>query len=199
MKRSLTAMIAAAAVMSAVAGTAQADSKVGVVNFSRLLQESPQGKAATEMLRKEAESKQTELASMQSALKAKEDRLTKDGATMTADQRTRAEKELRDGSRDLQTKTTEFQDDFNARQNELSNRVQTELLTVVQNYAAAQKFDLVLAEGSIVYATNAMDITGAVLATIPANASLSAPKPAAGAPAPKPAAPAAPKPATPAK
>jgi outer membrane protein len=181
-------MVAAAAAMVSVAGTAQAESKIGVVNFSRLLQESPQGKAATEMLRKEAEAKQGELASMQSALKAKEDRLTKDGATMTADQRTRAEKELRDGSRDLQTKTTEFQDDFNARQNELSNRVQTELLTVVQNYAAAQKFDLVLAEGSIVYATNAMDITGAVLATLPATASL-APRPAApAATAPKPAA-----------
>ncbi len=194
MKRSLIAMIAATAAMALVAGTAQAESKIGVVNFSRLLQESPQGKAATEMLRKEAETKQGELASMQSALKAKEDRLTKDGATMTADQRTRAEKDLRDGSRDLQTKTTEFQDDFNARQNELSNRVQTELLTVVQNYSAAQKFDLVLAEGSIVYATNAMDITGAVLATLPATASL-APRPSATpATAPKPPAAAPPKP-----
>jgi outer membrane protein len=188
-------MVAAAAAMAAVAGTARAENKIGVVNFSRLLQESPQGKAATEMLRKEAEAKQGELASMQSALKAKEDRLTKDGATMSPDQRTRSEKELRDGSRDLQTKTTEFQDDFNARQNELSNRVQTELLTVVQNYSAAQKFDLVLAEGSIVYATNAMDITGAVLATLPATASL-APRPAA---APKPPVAPAPKPVTPAK
>jgi outer membrane protein len=178
-------MFAAAAAVVTVAGTAQAESKIGVVNFSRLLQESPQGKVATEMLRKEAEAKQGEISSMQSALKAKEDRLTKDGATMTVDQRTRAEKELRDGSRDLQTKTTEFQDDFNARQNELSNRVQTELLTVVQNYAAAQKFDLVLAEGSIVYATNAMDITAAVLATLPATASVA--RPAAPAPAKSPA------------
>ena len=105
MKRSWIAMFAAAAAMVTVAATAQAESKIGVVNFSRLLQESPQGKAATDLLRKEAEAKQGELASLQSALKAKEDRLTKDGATMTADQRTRAEKELRDGSRDLQTKT----------------------------------------------------------------------------------------------
>lgn len=188
MKRSWIAMVVAAAAMVTVAGTAQAESKIGVVNFSRLLQESPQGKAATDLLRKEAEAKQGELASLQSALKAKEDRLTKDGATMTADQRTRAEKELRDGSRDLQTKTTEFQDDFNARQNELSNRVQTELLTVVQNYAAAQKFDLVLAEGSIVYATNAMDITSAVLATIPANVAAARPAASPAPAAPKPAA-----------
>lgn len=172
MKRSWKMMMAvmlACTAGLAQSGVARAEGKIGVINFSRLLQESPAGKAATETLRKEAEAKQGELASMQAALKAKEDRLTKDGATMTADQRTRAEKELRDGSRDLQAKTTEFQDDFNARQNELSNRVQGELIVAVQNYAAAQKFDLVLAEGSIVYANNAMDITSAVLATLPAS------------------------------
>ena len=175
-KMTTFAMLACVAGLAG-SGMAQADTKIGVINFSRLLQESPAGKVATETLRKEAEAKQAELSSMQAALKAKEERLTKDGATMSADQRTRAEKELRDGSRDLQAKTTEFQDDFNARQNELSNRVQGELITVVQGYAAAQKFDLVLAEGSIVYANNAMDITSAVLATLPAAAST--PRPAA--------------------
>jgi outer membrane protein len=187
-------MIAAGAAMVSVVTTAQAESKIGVVNFGRLLQESPQGRAATDMLRKEAEAKQNELGNLQASLKAKEDRLTKDGATMTADQRTRAEKELRDGNRDLQTKTTEFQDDLSAHQNEIVGRLQNELGMVVQNYAAAQKFDLVLAaEGSIVYATAAMDITNAVLATLPAVAA------APAAAAPKPATSAAPKPAAPAK
>ncbi len=194
MKRSWIAMIAAGAAMVSVVTTAQAESKIGVVNFGRLLQESPQGRAATDMLRKEAEAKQNELGNLQASLKAKEDRLTKDGATMTADQRTRAEKELRDGNRDLQTKTTEFQDDLSAHQNEIVGRLQNELGMVVQNYAAAQKFDLVLAaEGSIVYATAAMDITNAVLATLPAVAA------APAAAAPKPATSAAPKPAAPAK
>ena len=194
MKRSWIAMIAAGAAMVSVVTTAQAESKIGVVNFGRLLQESPQGRAATDMLRKEAEAKQNELGNLQASLKAKEDRLTKDGATMTADQRARAEKELRDGNRDLQTKTTEFQDDLSAHQNEIVGRLQNELGMVVQNYAAAQKFDLVLAaEGSIVYATAAMDITNAVLATLPAVAA------APAAAAPKPATSAAPKPAAPAK
>jgi len=35
---------------------------------------------------------------LQTSLKAKEDKLAKDGATMTADQRSKAEKELRDGT-----------------------------------------------------------------------------------------------------
>src|SRR5438093_9949608 len=36
------------------------------------------------------------------SLKAKQDKLQKDGATMTDEQRTRAEKELRDGARDFE-------------------------------------------------------------------------------------------------
>jgi outer membrane protein len=86
---------------------------------------------------------------------------------MSADQRSKAEKELRDGSRDYQAKATEFQDDVTARQNEETSRLQTELLGIVQNYAATQKFDLVLAEG-VIFASNTLDITAAVLATIPA-------------------------------
>ena len=41
--------------------------------------------------------------------------LQKDGTTMTPDQRARAEKDLRDGARDLARKQGEVQDDFNAR------------------------------------------------------------------------------------
>jgi hypothetical protein len=45
----------------------------------------------------------------------------------------------------------------------------------VQNYAAAQKFDLILAEG-VIYASSSLDITSAVLATMPpAKAAAAAP------------------------
>jgi outer membrane protein len=165
----------------AVAGFAQAENKIAVVSFSRLVQQSPQGKAASETLQKEASAKQAELAGIEASLKAKEARLTKDGSTMTADQRSKAEKDLRDGNRELQAKTTEFQDDLTARQNELLQRVQADLGQQVQAYAAAQKFDLVLMEGSIVYASSAMDITEAVLAAMPktaASAPSAAPAPA---------------------
>ena len=64
------------------------------------MQESPQAQGGQEALRGEFAGKQQELQTQQAALKAKEDKLQKDGATMTEDQRTKAEKELRDGKRD---------------------------------------------------------------------------------------------------
>jgi outer membrane protein len=174
-KRSLILAVSGLAAMFAGAGAAQADMKVGVVNYNRLMQESPQAKAALDALRNEFAAKQREITNMQATLKAKEERLTKDGPTMSVDQRSKAEKELRDGSRDYQAKATEFQDDVTARQNEETSRLQTELLGIVQNYAAAQKFDLILAEG-VIYASSSLDITSAVLATMPpAKAAAAAP------------------------
>ena len=140
--------IAFVAAMFAVPAWAQ---KIGVVEYSRLVDESPQAKAAVE-------------------------------------QRTRAEKDLRDGARDLQQKRAEVQDDFNARRNEEMSRLQRVIIEEVRTYAKAQNFDLVIADGAI-YAAPSMDITAAILASLQAKA----PKPAAGgAAAPKP-------PTTPAK
>lgn len=172
MKRSWKVALTGLAATAAVAGVVQAEIKVGVVNYSLLLQESPQAKAAQEALRLEVAPKQRELQALQASLKSKEEKLQKDAATMTADQRTKADKELRDGNRDYQAKLTAYQEDINTRQNEELSRLQAQLIQEVQNYAQAQKFDLVLADG-VIYANGALDITNSVLT------SLQAAKPAA--------------------
>jgi outer membrane protein len=152
----------------AAAGPAWADLKIGVVQYARLMQESPQAKAAQEALRGEFAGKQKELQGQQAALKAKEESLQKDGATMTIEQRTKAEKDLRDGNRELQQKVQEYQDDFNARQNEELSKLQKALVEEVQTYAQGEKFDLVLADG-VIFAGPALDITPQVLAALQAH------------------------------
>ena len=86
------------------ASPAWAELKIGVVDYGRLVEESPQAKSALESIRTEFTPRQRDLQSQQASLKAKEDRLQKDGATMATDQRTSAEKDLRDGYRELQRK-----------------------------------------------------------------------------------------------
>jgi outer membrane protein len=157
------------AVAAAVAATpAWADLKIGVVQYSRLMQESPQAKVAQDALRGEFAGKQKELQSQQAALKAKEESLQKDGATMTLEQRTKLEKDLRDGNRELQQKYQEYQDDFNARQNEELSKLQKALVEEVQTYAQGEKFDLVLADG-VIFASPVLDITPQVLSALQAH------------------------------
>jgi len=177
-------------VAGAVAMTpAQADTKVGVVNIDRLIKDSPQGKAVEDALRNDANAKQRELVALQASLKAKQEKLEKDGATMTADQRSKAEKELRDGNRDLSQKANDYQEELTNRQNEELSRLQSALVAEVQSYALSQKFDLVIASGGV-YVAPSLDLTDSVLASLKARATSA---PAAAAPAPAPAA--APKPA----
>ena len=175
----------------AIAGTfavmpAWAELKIGVVDYGKLMEESPQAKTVVEAIRTEFTPRQRDLQNQQQTLKAKEDKLQKDGATMTEDQRQRSEKELRDSYRDLSRKQQEVQDDFNARRNEEMSRLQRTLIEEVRVYAKAQNFDLVIADG-VIYSTPTLDITPAILTALQSHA------PAAGKTS-APAAPAAPKP-----
>ena len=178
-----------AAVGAFAASPAWAELKIGVVDYGRLVEESPQAKSALESIRTEFTPRQRDLQGQQASLKAKEDKLQKDGATMSQDQRTNSEKDLRDGYRELQRKQQEVQDDFNARRNEEMSRLQKTLIEQVRIYAKAQNFDLVIADG-VIYTTPTIDITPAILAQLQANPGAAASrKPAAAAPAPGPAKP----------
>jgi outer membrane protein len=173
------AVVAAAAAVGMAAAPAQADIKIGVVNAARLMQESPQAKAIQESLRGEFAPKQRELQAMQAALKAKQEKYEKDGPTMSADQRGKAEKDLRDGNRDYSQKVNDFQEDVNTRQNDELSRLQSVIVAEVQSYALSQKFDLILTAEGVVYSSGTLDITPQVLAGLQAKAATA---PAAAAP-----------------
>jgi outer membrane protein len=161
-------VVAAGGAMGAL--PALADGKVAVVDFQRLAQESPQGKEVLESLRNEFAPRERTLQAQGQALKAKQDKLTKDAATMTDDQRNRAEKELRDGARDFERARGELQDDETARRNEQFSRLQRTLIEEVRNYAKAQSYDMVVSGDAVVYATASYDITPAVLTALQAHA-----------------------------
>src|SRR5579864_9443550 len=177
-----------AAVGTLVGSPAWAELKIGVVDYGRLVEESPQAKSALESIRTEFTPRQRDLQNQQASLKSKENRLQKDGATMSPEQRSNSEKDLRDSYRELQRKQQEVQDDFNARRNEEMSRLQKNLIEQVRIYAKAQNFDLVIADG-VIYTTPTIDITPAILAQLQANPGAAASHPKAAAPAPTPAKP----------
>jgi outer membrane protein len=179
-------ILGSAAALVLAAAPAWAELKIGYVNYSALTQQSPDAKVIANALSAEFGPRQREIVAMQQSLKTREDKLTKDGATMTDDQRAREDKDIRDGDRELQRKQTEFQDDLNSRRNEELSKLQKSLIEEVRTYAKGQNFDLVLADG-VIYATNAIDITPQVLAMLTASGANGAKAAAPAAPAPKPA------------
>lgn len=173
---------------------AWAEPKIGVVDFQRLAVESPQGKSVLESMRAEFAPRERTLQAQGQAVKAKEEKLQKDGATMTEDQRARTEKELRDGARDFERARGELQDDETSRRNEELSRLQRTIVEEVRGYGKAQSYDLILSAEGVIYNASATDITAAVLGALQARGvAPAAAKPTA--PATKPTPPAAKPPA----
>lgn len=162
MKRSVIVLLSAVAMSGLVSVAGAAEPKIGVVNIARLASEAPQAKAANDAIRNEFAPKEREIQTQATALKAREERLQKDAATMTDVQRSAAEKELRDGYRELQLKQSAVQDDFNARRNEEQSKLNRVLLEEVQNFAKSNGYDMILADG-VLYANPSLDVTGPVL------------------------------------
>ncbi|HEU4601628.1 MAG TPA: OmpH family outer membrane protein [Steroidobacteraceae bacterium] len=162
--------------MAAPLGAAHAEMKIAVVNVPRLLDEAPQAKAAMQALSDEFAPRQREIVAQQKDLKAKEEKLQRDGAVMAENERNRAEKDLRDGQRDLQRKQNEYVEDLNLRRNEEIGKLQRSLLQEVQSYAKGANYDLVVGDG-VLYASQALDITPQVLSALQARAK-SSPAPA---------------------
>lgn len=160
-----------------VSGQASAEIKMGVVNFQKLLEDAPQTKTAMQALENEFAPRRRELLTMQNDLKARDEKLQKEGAVMSEADRAKAEKALRDQQREFSRKAGEFQDDASTRRNEEIGKVQRYLVTEIQGYAGAQGFDLVLGDG-VFFAKGPLDITAnvlAVLATKPASLPAAAP------------------------
>ena len=159
-------LLPAVAVIGLFAGApVHAETKIGVLDFGRLLEESPQGKVLLESLGNEAAAKRRDLQGAATSLQTKRDKLAKDRATMSPDQITRAERELRDGERDLARRQAEAQDQLNDRRNEEMGKLQRDLITEVRAFAKAQNYDVVITEG-VIYATQAMDMTPALLQSL---------------------------------
>lgn len=161
-RKQSTVVLAALAALALAPSVALAQSKIGFVNTARLLEESPQARAAQTALENEFLPRQRELANQQKALQDKEEKLKRDAAVMSEADRSRAERELRDGQRDLARRFNELQEDANLRRNEEFGKVQRSLLQEVQTYARANGFDLVVSDG-VLFASPAVDITAQVV------------------------------------
>jgi len=169
------ALIIVAALAAAPAAQAQA-LKIGFVNFGRLLEESPQAKAAQVALEGEFMPRQRDVAAQQKSLEEKADKLKKEAAVMSEADRVRTEREVRDLELNVNRRFKELQEDLNLRRNEEVGRMQRALLQEVQAYAKANGFQLIVSEG-VLYAAEGIDITPQVVAAIKSKAPAAATPP----------------------
>ena len=151
-----------------VSTSALAELKIGVVNFARLLDESPQAQNAMQSLQDEFAPRQREIVARQTELRTREESLQKDRDVMAEAERRNAERDLRDGQRELARRQNEYIEDLDLRRNEELGRLQRSLVEEVQAYARTAGYDLIVGD-NVLFASEAVDITSQILSGLEAS------------------------------
>jgi len=156
--------VAAVALLAGAALGAQAQElKIGYVNSDRVLRDATPAKAAQAKLEAEFSKRQKEGDDAAARLKAAADKLDKDAPTLSEAERNRRQRELVDQDRELQRKRREFQEDLNQRKNEELASVVERANRVIKQIYEAEKYDLILQGDAMVFVGPRVDITEKVI------------------------------------
>ncbi|RLA03198.1 MAG: OmpH family outer membrane protein [Gammaproteobacteria bacterium] len=139
-----------------------AGAKIGFVNPIVLLDKAPQTKAAKEKVEKEFKSRDNQLVKAQKGLRKEEEKLKKDGTTMSSSSRQKLESKISRLKRELKRDLTDFREDFSIARNREMSKLQKRINEAIVKLAKDEKFDLIVGD-SVVYASDRIDITEKVL------------------------------------
>jgi outer membrane protein len=199
-----TAALAAAFLLATAAVWAQgspaagssASNKVGVIDVRSAIVSTAEGKLASAELQSQFASRQTELENLNKQLNDLRQRLQASTGKLSPDEEGRLTQQGQRFTQQLERKQTEYQEDVNAAQGEVIDRIGRKLVDVLDRYARENGyvaiFDSSAQNSPILYKSTQIDVTQDIVhlydqaypvkaATTPAKP---APKPAAQQPPP---------------
>jgi outer membrane protein len=189
---------------TAPAAGSAAPTKVGVINVRQAIVATAEGKQASAELQTQFASRQNELEALNKQVNDVRQQLAANQTTWSDEQKQRATVQGQRLAQQLERKNNELQEDVNAAQGEVIDKIGRKMMDVLDRYARENGYTAVLDSSSqnspILYASSNIDITQDIIRlydqSYPVKAGAAAPaaKPAAAKPAPA----TTPKPVTPA-
>ena len=212
----LAAILASACVFGASAVRAQgaapaaaggaSGSKIGVINVRQAIVTTSEGKQASAELQTQFAARQAELEALNKQIADLRQRLSAGQATLSQEEQARLTRQGELLARQLQRKQDEYQEDVNASQGEVIDKIGRKMIDVLDRYARENGYVAILDSSAqntpILYASNQIDVTQDIIKlydqAYPLKAGSTAPKatpkPPTAQPAPKPTTPPAAKP-----
>jgi len=199
-----TSLLGTAAVHAqgaAVAGSAAAG-KIGVINVRQAIASTAEGKQAGAELQSQFAPRQTELENLNKQISDLRQRLDTGAGKLSQDEQARLTRQGEFLTRQAQRKQDEYQEDVNAAQGEVFDRIGRKMVDVLDRYARENNFTVIMDSSAqntpILFASTNVDVTQDIVrlydGAYPVKAGAGAPAPKPAATTPKPAAPATPKP-----
>tara|TARA_R110002096_G_scaffold296007_2_gene490400 strand:- start:1836 stop:2300 length:465 start_codon:yes stop_codon:yes gene_type:complete len=144
------------------ASAAYAESKIGYVNFGKLMEKSQQGQAVRKALESEFSSRDRQLGASRDAILKLEEKLKNDGSIMSEANRIELERDILSKKRDHNRMRDEYREDINIRRNEEISALQKKVYEVIKKFSEQKNYDLVLTQ-AVLYASPRVDITDQIL------------------------------------
>jgi outer membrane protein len=187
---------------AAAAAAKSTGTKVGTINIEQALFQSNEGRRDFEALAKKFEPKQNELKGMADEIDSLNKQLNAQGEKLNDESRDKLVKQIEAKKKSFDRATQDAQEDFQAQQGEIGNKILTKMAPIIQKYVVDNGYGILFDTSQtwprtpVIVSMPVMDITAPVVEAY--NVQSGVPAPPAGStaqkPAPKPAA----KPAAPA-
>ena len=142
---------------------AQTELKIGYFNFVQVMANIPQAKEAEKRLADEFAKRKNALETTDGELKKDSDQLKRDALVLSATEQEAKRRDLRNRSREFKLLAEEYQEDLSLRQNQETAELQKLVRQAVLEIAKEEQFDLIIDQGAVLFASEKINITAAVL------------------------------------
>jgi outer membrane protein len=159
----LAAILLTPAVWAQAASPAQGAGKVGVINIQAAIASTAEGKQAAAELQSQFTPRMNELQNLQKQIQDLQNRLQTGQSTLSDEEKARLTREGDQLTRTYQRKQQELQDDTNAAQQDVVDRIGRKVVDILDKYSKDNGYYLILDDSSqqtpVIYAANQVDVT----------------------------------------
>jgi len=142
---------------------APAATKVGTLNVRQAIVNTAEGKQASAELQSQFSARQTDLDNLRRQIEDLQSRLRSGERTLSEEEKGRLTREGELRSRQYQRKQDELQEELNAAQGEVIDRIGRKMLDVLDRYARENGYTVVFDTSAqntpVIYASNQVDVT----------------------------------------
>ena len=177
---------AGSAVAPTTTGASATSGKIGVINIQAAIVNTNEGKRDFEALTKKFEPTQAKLKSLNDEIENDKKQFQAQGDKLAEDERAKRLRDIETKQKNLQRQLDDAQADFQQQQSELGNRIATKMIDIIDKYAKANGLSMILdvsgQQSPILWASEQVNITPAIVDAYNTASGIAAPAGTANAP-----------------
>lgn len=165
MKRQVILAIAVALTLGLAANVAKADAnfKIGYVDFQKALNDTNEGKQAKAKLKVEFDAKQKQLTDLEAQLKSMKDGLDKQRLVLSADALKEKEEAFRKKYMELNEKMGSYKVELQAKEAKATGDIIARLQKIAADIGQKDSYDMIIEKSQVLYAPSKTDLTERVI------------------------------------